>query len=129
MNVFDEIHRTITTRPDTSDELAILAKDARGLAKDERELIKRAADELRECYRYISRMHADFHEANAHRVAVSEKLGELQRELDVLRKRVALPLVKLDKIPDPLPSPITWTTLLSGPLIIGGSLYNKAFGA
>lgn len=129
MTLCDKIHETIMMRPDTSDELTILAKDAAGLAKDERALINRAADEMRDWHRYISRVQLDLHEANGHRLAMSEKMGEMQRELDALRKRVAVPLVKLDKAPDPLPSPIAWTTLISGPLGVNGSIYgNKPIG-
>lgn len=125
MSICDKIHETIMMRPDTSDELTILAKDAAGLTKAERELVTRAADEMRDWHRYISRVQADLHEANAHRVAMSEKIAEMQRDLDAMRKQVALPLVKPDKAPDPLPSPVAWTTLIAGPIALNGTIYGK----
>lgn len=123
MNVFEEIHRTIMTVPDTIDELAILAKDARGLSKDERELIRRTAEELRECYRYIGCLQADFQEATARGIAAREQCSELRHKLDALENK-ALSNTK----PESTPSAITWTTLVAGSVQLNGPIYGKAFG-
>lgn len=113
----EDIHRTRMMHPDTSDELAILAKDCKGLKKDERELIERAAEELRQCYRYMTTLQVDLHEANSHRVASGEKLGEVTRELEALRKQATVPVPSLKQMAAaaaPLTPSIAWYTLMSG---------------
>lgn len=126
MNVFEEISRTIMLQPDTSDELEILAKDAASLSKNERELLRRAAETLRGCYRYLALVQSDLNEANAHRMAASEQLAEMRRKLETIEKeRKVKPVVPEASAP----GPITWINLLAGPLVVNGPVYGKPFGS
>jgi hypothetical protein len=117
MIIHEELARTALMTPDTSDELAILAKDCAGLKKSERELIERAGDELRECYRYIAHQHRDLHEARAHGMAMSEQLKEMRAKIDAQ-----------SEVKPPQPG-ITWTPLISSHLVVNGPVYGKPFGA
>lgn len=59
---------------DTFDELRIIAKDARGLASDDRAVIVRAADELEHAWRTLVATQAQLIEQQHRRIAVNEQL-------------------------------------------------------
>lgn len=59
---------------DTFEELRIIAKDARGMDKIDRDVLRRAADELEDTWRKLAATQADLIESQAKRIALTEQI-------------------------------------------------------
>jgi hypothetical protein len=100
MNAFEQIHAVVTEAVNGFDVLRIIAKDSRGLSKDDRASIASAADELEDTYRRLIKVHFEFCQLQQRLIAVNDQLLEARQEL--AEKRKVYPSLSLTTGPIPI---------------------------
>ncbi len=74
MNGFEMVNATINMPTSVSDELRIIAKDARGMSAQDRDVLRRGAEELELSNRSLALCYAMWLEANQELAAVRDRL-------------------------------------------------------